>query len=107
MSLKPVLGETTYGERGKDGIPLTSSTPIEFVEAEVMAATKLFLVVVQDTVLQATGYLIRAADEDDARSCLAAGMYIEETKPEILDTLDTNIVDVTEISEKATGQERK
>lgn len=71
-----------------------------------MAATKLFLVVVQDTVLQSTGYLIRAEDENDAKACLSAGMYIEETKPEIMDTLETNIVDVTEISEEATGQER-
>ena len=72
-----------------------------------MAATKLFLVVVQGTVLQATGYLIRAQDEEDAQALQAAGMYIEETKTDILDTLETNVVDVTEISNDGQGQGRK
>ena len=71
-----------------------------------MAATKLFLVVVQDTVLQSTGYLIRAQDEDDARALQAAGMYIEETRPEVMDTLESSVVDVTEVSENGNGQER-
>ena len=71
-----------------------------------MAATKLFLVVVQDTVLQATGYLIRAHDEADAKELQAAGMYIEETATTTLDTIDSSVVDVTEINENGKGQER-
>lgn len=71
-----------------------------------MAATKLFLVVKQDTVIQATTYLVRAADTDDALEYVEAGMYIEETKPETLDTLGTVTVSVEEVQPEGKGQER-
>lgn len=69
-------------------------------------AAKLFLVTVQDTVLQATGYLIRATNETQAKQFQANGMYIEETSTAVLDTLDTKVVDVTEILTYGEGQER-
>lgn len=71
-----------------------------------MAATKLFLVIKQDVVVQATSYLVRAHDEDHAKSLVDNGMYIEETKPETLDTLESETVNVTEINPEGIGQER-
>ena len=61
---------------------------------------KTFLVVKQDTVLQATGYIVQAQDVEDAKALVNEGFYMEETKAEVLDTLESVIVDVTEIGEK-------
>jgi hypothetical protein len=71
-----------------------------------MAATKLFLVVKTDTVIQATSYLVRAHDADHAKDLIDAGMYIEETKPETLDTIASETSQVTELQEHGIGQER-
>lgn len=71
-----------------------------------MAATKLFLVVKNDTVIQATTYLVRAHDCDHAKNLVDAGMYIEETKPETMDTIDSMTVIVEEIQSEGIGQER-
>ena len=71
-----------------------------------VAANKLYLVTKEDTVLQATSYLVRAYDEDHARSLVDGGMYIEETATATMDTLETKTVDVTEINEYGKGQER-
>lgn len=66
----------------------------------------LFLVTKQDTILQATGYLVRADDAEHAKETVTKGFYIEETNTVTLDTLTSEDVDVTEISEYGTGQER-
>lgn len=66
----------------------------------------LFLVTIQDTVLQATGYLVRAEDEEKAKESVAKGFYIEETNTVTLDTITSEEVDITEISEYGKGQER-
>lgn len=71
-----------------------------------MAATKLFLVVKTDTVIQATSYLVRAHDKDDAKALVDAGMYIEETRPEVLDVLESETNQVVELQEQGVGQER-
>lgn len=71
-----------------------------------MPETRLYLVVVQDTVLQGNGYLVRATDEDAAKASVKEGMYIEETKAEILDTINSEVVSVTEIASQGPGQDR-
>lgn len=71
-----------------------------------MAGTKLFLVVKSDTVIQATTYLVRAHDCDHAKDLIDAGMYIEETKPEVMETLESQTVSVEEINQEGVGQER-
>ena len=42
-----------------------------------MADIKLYLVTVQDTVLQGTGYFIRAENSEQAKEFQANGMYAE------------------------------
>lgn len=69
-------------------------------------ATKLYLVIKEDTVLQGTGYLVRAASKEKASEYVDKGMYIEETRTEVLDTLDSQTKDVLEISDSAEGQVR-
>lgn len=71
-----------------------------------MAANKLFLVTKQDTVIQMTTYLVRAQDKGDALNLVDAGMYIEETKPETMDTLGTVTTGIEEILPNGNGQER-
>lgn len=66
----------------------------------------LFLVIKEDTVLQVTGYLVRANDQDHAIATVNAGMYIEETAPDTIDTLETRTVSAEEIKPEGTGQER-
>jgi hypothetical protein len=66
----------------------------------------LFLVTKHDTIIQATGYLVRADDAEKAKESVTQGFYIEETATVTLDTLTSEDVDVTEISEYGTGQER-
>ena len=63
-----------------------------------MSADKLWLVVKQDMVLTATGYIVRAHDADDAAATVDAGMYIEETRSEVLDTIESKTVEVVEIA---------
>jgi hypothetical protein len=72
-----------------------------------MAAPKLFIVVKNDTVIQATSYIVRAYDETHAKDLVDSGMYIEETKPETLDTIDSETVNVEELDPYAEGQSRK
>lgn len=72
--------------------------------SDSVADLKLYLVTKQDTVLQATGYLVRAKDEAGAKDSVAKGMYIEETATVTLDLLDTETKDVTEIAAYAEGQ---
>lgn len=67
-------------------------------------ANKLYLVTVQDTVLQSTGYFIRAENEAQARELQKNGMYMEETSTITLDTLETEVKDVVMITESAEGQ---
>lgn len=71
-----------------------------------MAATKLFLVVKNDTVIQATTYLVRAHDCDHAKNLVDAGMYIEETKPETVDTIESFTTNVEQIDPEGEGQSR-
>lgn len=71
-----------------------------------MSATKLFLVVKTDTVVQSTSYLVRAHDETHAKDLVDAGMYIEETRPETLENLDSETTQVVELREQGVGQER-
>jgi hypothetical protein len=72
-----------------------------------MAATKLFLVNVQDTVIQMNAYLVRAHDSEQAKDLVTSGMFIEEMKPEIMDTLDSQITAVEELNIDAEGQNHK
>lgn len=65
---------------------------------------KLFLVTKQDTVLQATGYFVRAVDEKEAEAYVKEGMYIEETSTVTLDTLDSTTKDIVAIHEDGNGQ---
>lgn len=69
-----------------------------------MSAQKLYLVTVQDTVLQSTGYFIRAKDEAEALQFQKSGMYIEETSTVTLDTIDSSVKDIIAINENARGQ---
>jgi hypothetical protein len=71
-----------------------------------VAADKLFLVVKNDVVVQATTYLVRAHDESHAKECVDSGMYIEETRPEVLDLLESQTVSVEEIKPEGNGQSR-
>lgn len=71
-----------------------------------MAATKLFLVTKEDNVVQVTGYLVRAHDKEHAMNLVDAGMYIEETKPETVDTLSSETKTVEEIDPIGEGQSR-
>lgn len=68
-----------------------------------MGDKKLYLVVKQDTVLQATGYFVFAKDQEDAKDQVAQGYYIEETATTTLDTLETETKDVTEINQAEFG----
>jgi hypothetical protein len=72
-----------------------------------MAGNRIFIVVKNDTVIQSTGYIVRAHDQDDATALVNAGMYIEETSSEVLDTIDSETVIVEEITTNAEGQKRK
>jgi len=72
----------------------------------VHAESKLWLVVKEDTVLQATGYLVRATTAEDANNYVNDGRYIEETKTETLDTITTRTASITEIAEIGVGQEQ-
>lgn len=72
-----------------------------------MSAPKLFIVVKNDTVIQATSYVVRAYDETHAKDLVNSGMYIEETKPETMDTLHSETVSVEELDPYAEGQARK
>lgn len=71
-----------------------------------MTAPKLYLVTVQDTVVQATGYLVRATEEDVAKALVVEGKYIEETSTVTLDNVGTSVINATEISQYGEGQER-
>jgi hypothetical protein len=67
-----------------------------------MGTTKLWLVVKQDTIITATGYIVRAHSAEDAEASVNAGMYIEETKAEVLDNIESTTVDVVEIAQENT-----
>jgi hypothetical protein len=69
-------------------------------------ANSIYLVVVQDTVVQVTGYLVRAESKEFAEATVEAGMYIEETAAEVVDTLESTVVDIVQIDPEAKGQER-
>lgn len=70
------------------------------------SAKTLWLVVKEDTVLQATGYLVRATNAEAAVAFVNDGRYIEETKTETLDTLSSHTASVTEIADIGAGQQR-
>ncbi len=71
-----------------------------------MSASKLFIVTKQDTIVQMTGYLVRANDETEARDLVSAGMYIEETKTETMELLETFTASVEEVTLNGKGQDK-
>ena len=62
-----------------------------------MAATKLFVVAKTDTVEQIREYVVRAHDAADAQAMVDAGMFIMESEPETIDTLNSFTSRVSEI----------
>jgi len=71
-----------------------------------MAETKLFLVTKEDTIVQVSTYLVRAYDEEMARSFVDSGMFIEESAPTTLETLESHTRSVEEITPEGNGQQR-
>jgi hypothetical protein len=69
----------------------------------IVVDKRLFLVVKQDTVLQATGYFVFAEDQDKAKALVDKGFYIEETATTQLDLLETETTSITEINQEQFG----
>lgn len=66
----------------------------------------LYIVTKQDTVVQVTSYIVRARDQQHAERLVNDGQYIEETKPETVDHVDTDLVSVEELELDSEGQTR-
>jgi hypothetical protein len=71
-----------------------------------MAANKLFLVTKEDTIIQTRTYLVRAYDENQAERYVDDGMFIEESEPSTIETLNSITGQIEEITSEGIGQER-
>jgi hypothetical protein len=58
---------------------------------------KPFIVCVQDTEVRVREYVTMAHDESHAKSNIADGVYITESAPETVDTIETVIISCEEI----------
>lgn len=67
---------------------------------------ELFFVTVRDTIEQVTTYIVRAESNEEAETLIEAGIYMEQSAPETIDTIDSTVMSVGKISSKGKGQER-
>lgn len=58
-----------------------------------------YLVTSEDTIIQVRDYLVKADSEDEAKVFVSKGVYITESKPETVDTLNSWIPTVEEITD--------
>lgn len=57
----------------------------------------VFLVVVQDTIIQSREYAIIAKDATDAKNKLAEGRFLTESEATTMDTLKTMVVSAEKV----------
>ena len=62
-----------------------------------MSAARIFVVTKKDTVEQIREYVVRAHDPADAEAMVDGGMFIMESAPETVDTLNSYTDSVTEV----------
>lgn len=64
-----------------------------------MANDKVFIVEVEDEVVQVTHYVVRATDKEHAEKLVSQGFYILESAADNVDVISSTVKNVEEIEE--------
>lgn len=62
--------------------------------------TDVYVLTVQDTIVQIRDYAVLATSEDDAKRRIAEGYFLTEGTPETIDTLKTEFKAIAKVGER-------
>jgi hypothetical protein len=63
---------------------------------ETPTQSKLYVVNVEDVVVQSTTYIVKALDKEHAAKLIAEGMFVFESEIEVIDNIESEIKSVEE-----------